>query len=124
MTARNDESVKGTSSIVGLKVCNNFQGELRVALGTDDPDDFHTAGWWSIAPGTCQVLVDHSVANSHVYIEATSADNSIELKGRTKVCLPEYNFELIGFPICDGSNEKWFTDMGTSPAPARTIILE
>jgi uncharacterized membrane protein len=64
----------GLSSLVapaeaGMTLCNKTQTGASVAIGYFDGDKGWTAqGWWSVAGGDCQTLVDGKLAGSTIYL--------------------------------------------------------
>ncbi len=53
----------------GMTLCNKTATDASVAIGYLDGAKGWTAqGWWTVAPGDCQTLVEGKLAGSYIYL--------------------------------------------------------
>jgi len=60
-----------SAALADITVCNSFRTRIRVALGYEDSNGFHAAGWWAVDANACR-NVDFPFQGSVLYYTAVS----------------------------------------------------
>ena len=50
-----------------LTICNQTEKPLSIAIGYKSDADWMSEGWWNVATGACQAVIDGDLENRHYY---------------------------------------------------------
>ena len=109
----------------GLTVCNKTPHATRVALGRFDGATWSSAGWWSIAPKSCDMLIGGTLDSRYYYLYATDGGSG-SWDGRFSFCVGNADkFAIRGRADCEGHgfDRKGFFEIDTGQAANYTQTL-
>jgi len=88
----------------GYQFCNNTDMELWAAMGFAQGTEWHSSGWWSLAPDTCAKTVNDDLPAELIYTYAvgyTENGETIEWGGDYPLCTGDQRFEIAGNDDCE-----------------------
>lgn len=90
-----------------LKLCNNTDSRVGVALGYKDKDGWATEGWWTIppqseAPKNCMPLLKGDLIARYYYVFAVDYDKGGSWGGKSMMCTRDKVFTIRGIEDCEG----------------------
>ncbi|WP_395690013.1 DUF1036 domain-containing protein [Aestuariivirga sp.] len=113
------------SAHADLKLCNNTQSRVGVAIGYKDKEGWATEGWWMVAPQKCMNLLKGKLAARYYYVFATDYDKGGSWGGKSFMCTREKVFTIRGIEDCEarGYNKTGFFEVDTGEEEDWTISL-
>jgi uncharacterized membrane protein len=86
----------------GLKLCNNTDSKVGVALGYKDKNGWASEGWWNVDPQGCETLLTGELVARFYYIYAVDYDNGGSWGGTAVMCTRDKLFTIRGLDDCEG----------------------
>jgi uncharacterized membrane protein len=86
----------------GLKLCNNTDSKVGVALGYKDKNGWASEGWWNVDPHGCETLLTGELVARFYYIYAVDYDNGGSWGGTAIMCTRDKLFTIRGLEDCEG----------------------
>jgi len=83
-----------------LKLCNQTESQIGVAIGYKDRDNWATEGWWNLTPKGCETLLAGPLVSRYYFIYAIDYDLGGEWSGATFMCTQERSFTIQGTQDC------------------------
>ena len=83
-------------ALADLKLCNNTQNRVGVALGYKDAKGWASEGWWNIGPNACETLLKGSLIARFYYIYAVDYDKGGAWGGKAVMCTRDKIFTIRG----------------------------
>lgn len=83
-----------------LKLCNNTDSRVGVALGYHDAKDWATEGWWNIGPNSCETLLKGALIARYYYVYAVDYDEGGSWGGKAVMCIRDRLFTIRGIKNC------------------------
>ena len=104
------------------KLCNATSFVIRAAVAFRGSEDFVSAGWFTVYPGTCRPIIDKPLIESTYYIHArTVAGHQGPMRhwsGDDRFCIAPGDFDITGASECDkrGFDSAYFyaVDVGSA----------
>jgi uncharacterized membrane protein len=108
----------------GLRVCNNSDEAVGVALGTRGERGWQSKGWTEIVPGDCAALIEDRLIQDYYYLYATDGTGGA-WQGNVFLCSRGRDFEILGTGDCiaRGYSRTPFFEVETYGAKKWTVIL-
>jgi uncharacterized membrane protein len=108
-----------------LKLCNNTESRVGVALGYKDKEGWATEGWWTIAPQKCMTLLKGDLIARYYYVFAVDYDKGGSWGGKSIMCTRDKVFTIRGVEECEtrGYNKTGFFEVDTGEEKDWTISL-
>lgn len=113
-------------SLADLRICNQTQNTIQVALGYVAVDKtWMTEGWWNIRANRCVTLLKGSLKARYYYIYAEDTVTGGGWIGQTLMCVKETEFTIKGINDCyaEGYDRKPFREIDTGNLSNWTIQL-
>jgi uncharacterized membrane protein len=109
----------------GLKLCNNTDSRVGVAVGYRDPKGWASEGWWNVGPHSCETLLKNNLTARYYYIYAIDYDKGGAWGGTAKMCTRDKLFTVRGIKDCvtRGYQHTGFFEVDTKEEPDWTISL-
>lgn len=102
-----------------FSVCNTTAQPATVALGFYNGKEWGSAGWWTIAPGGCTMLINEPLISRYYYLYAEHQNVGGAWDGDRSFCVKSGHFSIQGRTNClsHGYEVRRFfqVDTGTSP---------
>ncbi len=113
------------SADAGFIVCNDAKSKVGVAVGYKDPEGWASEGWWNIAPGGCETLINGKLIARYYYIRGVNYDSGEIWAGRSFMCTHDKVFTIRGLENCvkRGYRRSGFLEVDTGEATEWTIHL-
>ena len=92
-----------------LKLCNNTDSRVGVALGYKDKEGWATEGWWTVEPQKCLPLLKGNLIARYYYVFAVDYDKGGSWGGKSMMCTRDKVFTIRGIEDCEGRS---FTKTG------------
>ena len=89
-----------------LKLCNNTESRVGVALGYNDTKSWVSEGWWNINPNSCATLLKGDLIARYYYIYAVDYDHAGSWGGKAILCTQDKLFVIKGNKDCVGRGFK------------------
>ncbi len=80
----------------GLRLCNQTQSRVGVAIGYKDNRQWTTEGWWNVAAGSCETLVPGPLVSRFYYLYAVDYDEGGVWGGKAVMCTRDKMFTIHG----------------------------
>ena len=96
-------------AMADLKLCNNTDSRVGVALGYKDKDGWATEGWWTVEPQKCLPLLKGNLISRYYYAFAVDYDKGGSWGGKSMMCTRDKVFTIRGIEDCEG---RGFTKTG------------
>lgn len=113
-----------------LKLCNNTDSRVGVALGYKDKDGWATEGWWTIppqaeAPKNCMPLLKGELIARYYYVFAVDYDKGGSWGGKSMMCTRDKVFTIRGIEECEsrGYTRTGFFEVDTGEQGDWTVSL-
>lgn len=112
-----------------LRLCNQTDGKISVAIGYKGEENWQTEGWWNFTPGesdnTCKVLLSGPLRSRFYYVYAIDITNGGEWGGKAKLCTHQKEFTIEGAKECipRGYDQTGFFEVDTGKQESWTIQL-
>ena len=84
-----------------LKLCNNTDSRVGVALGYKNKDGWATEGWWTVEPQKCLPLLKGNLIARYYYIFAVDYDKGGSWGGKSMMCTQDKEFTIRGIEECE-----------------------
>lgn len=89
-----------TPAKADLKLCNNTESRVGVALGYKDAKGWASEGWWNIGPNSCETLLKGALIARYYYIYAVDYDKGGSWGGKAVLCIRDKEFTIRGIKNC------------------------
>lgn len=108
-----------------LKICNNTQSRVGVALGYKDTKGWASEGWWNINPQACETLLEGDLIARYYYIYAVDYDKGGAWGGNSFLCTRDKLFTIRDFKNCleRGYQKTGFFEVDTGEELDWTVSL-
>jgi uncharacterized membrane protein len=108
-----------------LRLCNNTNGRIGIALGYKDGDGWATEGWWNLSARNCETLLRGSLAARFYYVYAIDYDRGGEWSGQAFMCTRDKEFTIRGTGDClaRGYDRTGFFEVDTGEQQTWTVQL-
>jgi uncharacterized membrane protein len=88
-----------------LKLCNNTDSRVGVAIGYKDKEGWASEGWWtaepqSAAPKNCLTLLKGGLIARYYYVYAVDYQKGGSWGGKSMLCIRDKIFTIRGFDKC------------------------
>ncbi|HVB88775.1 MAG TPA: DUF1036 domain-containing protein [Beijerinckiaceae bacterium] len=87
------------SARADLRLCNNSESQVSVALAYTNGHRWITEGWWNLKKSGCEILMNGPLAAEFYYVYAIDARGG-EWKGKTFMCTRAREFRIVGRENC------------------------
>ncbi|OUY01021.1 MAG: hypothetical protein CBB65_02590 [Hyphomonadaceae bacterium TMED5] len=110
---------------IGLTLCNRSNNRVWAAIGRRRGEGWESRGWWSLAAGTCERVVDQAlIETSHfVYAEMDTPDGRKRIADGNEIfCLSQSQFAILGRENCAAN---FYEDAGfvETEVPADGLLI-
>ncbi len=107
-----------------LRFCNETAGQVSVAIGYFDGEDWTSEGWWTMAAGECKTALSGDLETRFYFWHATD-DDGILVEGEYPFCLSRKVFTIVGDTDCAarGFEEALFDRVDTAEERSFTVTL-
>ena len=108
-----------------LKLCNNTDSRVGVALGYKDKEGWATEGWWTIEPQKCMPLLKGDLIARYYYVFAVDYDKGGSWGGKSMMCTRDKVFTIRGIEDCEGRSftKTGFFEVDTGEQADWTVSL-
>ncbi len=108
-----------------LKLCNNTESRVGVALGYKDTKGWASEGWWNIGPQACETLLKGDLIARYYYVYAVDYDQGGSWGGKAMLCTRDKLFTIRGVENCEerGYQRTGFFEVDTGEEPDWTVTL-
>lgn len=108
-----------------LKLCNDTDSTVSVALGYKDKEGWATEGWWKVEPKKCLPLLKGNLIARYYYIFAIDSDKGGSWGGKAMMCSQDKVFTIRGIEDCEGRGytRTGFFEVDTGEETDWTISL-
>ncbi len=108
-----------------LKLCNNTESRVGVALGYKDQQGWASEGWWNIGPNACETLLKGPLIARYYYIFSVDYDKGGSWGGKAMMCTRDKLFTIRGLKDCEarGYKKTGFFEVDTGEELDWTISL-
>ena len=89
-----------TPAKADLKLCNNTESRVGVALGYKDAKGWASEGWWNIGPNSFETLLKGALIARYYYIYAVDYDKGGSWGGKAVLCIRDKEFTIRGIKNC------------------------
>lgn len=108
-----------------LRVCNNTESTVNVAMGYKDKKGWATEGWWTIEPNKCMPLLKGDLISRYYYVFAIDRDKGGSWGGKSVMCTNTKVFTIRGIKDCEsqGYTKTGFFEVDTGEEKDWTVSL-
>jgi uncharacterized membrane protein len=108
-----------------LKLCNNTDSRVGVALGYKDLQGWASEGWWNIEPNACETLLQGPLIARYYYVFAVDYDKGGSWSGDAIMCTRDRLFTIRGLRNCQerGYQKTGFFEVDTQEETDWTVSL-
>ena len=108
-----------------LKLCNNTDSRVGVALGYKDKEGWATEGWWTVEPQKCLPLLKGNLIARYYYVFAVDYDKGGSWGGKSMMCTRDKVFTIRGIEDCEGRGyqKTGFFEVDTGEQTDWTVSL-
>jgi uncharacterized membrane protein len=108
-----------------LKLCNNTESRVGVAIGYKNKDGWASEGWWTIEPQKCQPLLKGALIARYYYVYAVDYDKGGSWGGKAMMCIRDKIFTIRGIDGCPerGYQKTGFFEVDTAEESDWTVSL-
>lgn len=85
-----------------LKLCNNTESRVGVAIGYKDKDGWATEGWWTVEAKKCLTLLKGDLIARYYYVYALDYEKGGSWGGKAMMCIRDKEFTIRGIQDCVG----------------------
>lgn len=89
-----------------LKLCNNGQSRIGVAIGYEDKSGWATEGWWNIPGQSCETILRGPPPSRYLYFYAIDYDRGGEWTGASFMCVGDKSFRIRDTKDCEQRGHK------------------
>jgi uncharacterized membrane protein len=89
-----------TPAQADLRVCNETQNLISVALGYRAERGWMSEGWWQAPPGDCRILYQGELDRRYYYIFAADDIGGDAWDGSVFMCTRDETFTIFGVEDC------------------------
>jgi uncharacterized membrane protein len=117
--------VGGTPARADLKLCNNTEGRVGVAVGYKDRNGWVTEGWWTADAKKCLTMVAGPLIARYYYVFAVDYQKGGSWGGKSMMCISDKKFTIRGLDNCNaqGNKKVGFFEVDTSEERDWTVSL-
>jgi len=114
-----------TPAAADLKLCNNTESRVGVALGYKDSQGWASEGWWNIGANACETLLKGPLIARFYYIFAVDYDKGGSWGGKAIMCTRDKLFTIRGLKACTekGYQKTGFFEVDTGEELDWTVSL-
>ncbi|WP_342640798.1 DUF1036 domain-containing protein [Rhodoligotrophos ferricapiens] len=114
-----------TPAHADLKVCNDTDSRVGVALGYKDTKGWVSEGWWNIGPRSCETLLKGDLIARYYYVYAVDYDRGGSWAGKAIMCTRDKLFTIRGLESCEerGYQRTGFFEVDTTEEADWTVTL-
>lgn len=114
-----------TPASADLKLCNNTDSRVGVAVGYRDLKGWASEGWWNVGPHSCETLLKGGLTARYYYIYAIDYDKGGTWGGTAMLCTRDKLFTIRGIKECAarGFQQTGFFEVDTKEEPDWTVSL-
>ncbi|MGE0212542.1 MAG: DUF1036 domain-containing protein [Parvibaculaceae bacterium] len=108
-----------------LKLCNNTESRVGVALGYKDSQGWASEGWWNVGANACETLLKGGLIARYYYIFAVDYDKGGSWGGKAIMCTRDKLFTIRGIKECAerGYQKTGFFEVDTNEEVDWTVSL-
>ena len=88
-------------ALADLKLCNNTDSRVGVALGYKNTEGWATEGWWTVEPQKCLPLLKGNLIARYYYVFAVDYDKGGSWGGKSMMCTQDKEFTIRGIEECE-----------------------
>lgn len=88
------------AALAELKVCNQTESLIGVAIGYKLGEEWMTEGWWRIPADVCTSIIEGDLTTRFFYLHAEDADNGSKWRGSVFMCTSSKEFKIQGVTDC------------------------
>ncbi|GGA58504.1 hypothetical protein GCM10011499_30810 [Pelagibacterium lentulum] len=117
-------AVTGTAQ-ADLRVCNQTQNTVSVALGYRATSGWQSEGWWVAAPEACATIYQGALNARYYYIYAVDDISGGAWDGSVFMCTQDSSFTIFGVEDClaRGYERTGFFEIDTEDRTEWTVEL-
>ncbi len=102
------------SAKADLKLCNNTDSRVGVAIGYKDKEGWASEGWWTAepqaaSPKNCLTLLKGALIARYYYVYAVDYQKGGSWGGKSMLCIRDKIFTIRGFDKCE---ERAYSKVG------------
>ena len=114
-----------TPARADLRVCNETDVLVGVAIGYRAEAGWITEGWWHVDGGSCKTMIEGPLQSRYYYLYAEDAQRGGRWTGDINMCIAEKEFKIVGFNDCfaRGFQRAGFQEHDTGSQPNWMIQL-
>ncbi len=108
-----------------LRVCNQTESRVGVAIGYRDGEDWTTEGWFNLPPAACTAVIMGELASRYYYLYAVDYDLGGDWSGSSYMCTRSTMFTIRGINDCvaRGYDRTGFFEVDVGDDPNHTVQL-
>ncbi len=108
-----------------LKLCNNTESRVGVAIGYKDKKGWASEGWWTAQPNKCLTLLKGDLISRYYYVYAIDYEKGGSWGGKSMLCIKDKVFTIRGLDSCAGTGTKkeGFFEVDTNEETDWTVNL-
>ncbi len=108
-----------------LKLCNNTENKVGVAIGYKDNEGWASEGWWTVEPEKCLTLLKGPLIARYYYVYAVDRKVGGSWGGKSQMCVRDKAFTIRGLDNCEqrGYQKQEFFEVDTGEKTDHTISL-
>ena len=108
-----------------LKLCNNTENKVGVAIGYKDKDGWASEGWWTVDQEKCLTLLKGPLIARYYYVYAVDRKVGGSWGGKSQMCVRDKAFTIRGLDNCEerGYQKQNFFEVDTGEKTDHTISL-
>jgi uncharacterized membrane protein len=108
-----------------LKLCNNTESRVGVALGYNNTTTWVSEGWWNINPNSCKTILKGDLIARYYYVYAVDYDHAGTWGGKAILCTQDTEFVIEGNTSCTerGYTRQGFFEVDTAEETDWTVSL-
>ena len=126
-----------TPALADLRVCNETDVLVGVAIAYRAEAGWISEGWWHIEGGSCRTLIEGPLQSRYYYLYGEDAQRGGRWTGPINMCIAEREFKIVGYNDCfargfqragfqehdTGDQANWMIQLtgGTPSAPSATV---
>ncbi len=113
------------SARADLRLCNQTESRVGVAIGYKNQATWMTEGWWNIPANSCATIVPGSLVSRFYYIYAIDYDEGGVWGGGAEMCTRDKMFTIEGIEDCiaRGYERTGFFEVDTGEQESWTVQL-
>ena len=117
------------SAKADLRLCNETEARVSVAIGYKTDEGWRSEGWWNFSPredqNACKVLLRGPLRARYFYVYALDITNGGEWSGEARLCTRQKEFTIDGIKDCipRGFEQTGFFEVDTKNQPSWTVTL-